>query len=166
MDNQEPLTMDELESLAIKRIEIFKQHSPHDFGPPHIAVIHARTGELQFSAGVSAFQGIDSLVSPSLAMTTELWDFGKQAAYEMYNDNADDITEVNLLATVIVDGDSPRRHMWINSPGVSETIEVVLHGEGHAEVGVVPDRRWSFPIECGFNIAKSKIEIEEQFRWN
>ena len=166
MDNQGPLTMDELESLAVKRIEIFKKNPPHAFGPPHIAVIHARTGHLEFSAGISTFQGIDSIVSPSLVMTTELWDFGKQAAYEMYNDNAWDLAEVNLLATIIIDGDSPRRHMWVNSPGVSETIEVVLHGEGHAEVGVTPEKKWSFPIECGFNIAKTKLEIEEQYRWN
>jgi hypothetical protein len=154
-----------MEALAAKRIEVWKEHHRSRFGPAHIAVVHARTGPLEFSAGVTPFMGIDSLVSPSVDLTRELWNLGKDAALEMYNDNAWDIEEVNLLATVIVDKDSPTRHMWVSSPGERECIEVVFHGAGHTEVEY-QDRRWSFPIECGFNAAKNKLKIEESIRWN
>jgi hypothetical protein len=164
--DQEPLTMEELEALAAKRIEAFKQARRAAFGPAHIAIVHARVGELEFSVGVSAFGGIDSIVAPSPALTKELWDLGKQAAHEMYNDNAWDLEEVNLLATIIVDQDSPQRHMWISSPGEDDSIEVVLFNKDQVDVGTVPGRKWSFPIECGFNAAKKILEIAEDIPWN
>lgn len=166
--DREPMTKEELESLASKRIQVYLDADRRTFGPAHIAIVHDRIAPLEFSVGVTAFQGIDSIVAPSLNLTYELWGVGKNAARQMYLDHHRNIDEVQLLGTIIVDAESATRHMWLNSPAITETLEVVLHQgkDFHAEADMVPGKKFSFPIECGFELVKRSLATEEYIRWN
>ena len=163
-----PLSEDELRSLAETRINLFlSTHDQTQDMPPYIAIIHDRIAPFSFSAGVTVFDGVKSVTDRSVSTISALWNIGRAAAREMYNDNRQEINEVQLLATIIVGTIEGIGYMWFESPARDEILEVVIAEPGEDVV----TRKHSFKgfaryIEYGFNLERNALEIKEFAKWN